>query len=738
MLILALSVLVLGGFVGQALASPAITKLSVRTSAPGSVVAIGGTGFGDHQMNGDPPPTGSVTFGGVPVTDIRQWSDTSIVVTVPNVIPGSQPVVVSTASGNSNAQPFNAIDPWISITAAPLVITPTSGKPLAINLAVFEQDCDNKKGVDLTQGNSPYTLVISGNGFTLASTSIAGRCSVSSMLNVDPTIQPGTYQITLQDKNKKSVGSAQITVMDVSAGPIPPGLPPQVDVMWEVMSQKNCSDAFGARVAQADYCIDLKIGNDSGYALQVAGIGFANKLDNDPNSSPVVIANSSYASTRAVLLTSMFTNGRNIAYNILQATGVLMAGFTPYFGTGHHPNGTVNNARLNWTTAASIVSGPLLSAFNIVAPNPVIAQLNNLDDQSFRDNRVIPNNTHMQTVVFVEKQALTYQLNNLSDRYPNLKISSNATESNGVGPDSSRQTGANSQDSYSKLYNATVKNSTNSRRMISTSRGDFSPLLVKLALGSVVIVGDQIAYLNRVQIQSSAAPPQASAPLSALPSSIGFANQSLLNSSPSQSIILTNTGSSALTNINPQITSNATDFSIASNTCSSSLGASANCVVTVVFTPFPTVAAPVSRKGTLQVSYTPSSAPVSIQLSGTVLVPTDAVVSTPSPLNFGSVTKGSAAPSLTLTIANFKSVPLTGLSISDPTGANRTEFVPSANTCGTTAAPVVLAVGQNCSVTYTFTPGAAGTGRTATVTFSYQVAGVPQPVQTVTLVGAGQ
>jgi len=43
-------------------------------------------------------------------------------------------------------------------------------------------------------------------------------------------------------------------------------------------------------------------------------------------------------------------------------------------------------------------------------------------------------------------------------------------------------------------------------------KGDFDPFLVKLALGKMVIVGDQIQYLQRVQIQSSAAPSGTGAP----------------------------------------------------------------------------------------------------------------------------------------------------------------------------------------------------------------------------------
>ena len=155
--------------------------------------------------------------------------------------------------------------------------------------------------------------------------------------------------------------------MGSSAGPIPPGLLPQVDVMWEVMSQSNCSDVFGRRIAQSEYCVQLVIGNNSGYPIQIAGIGFSSSVNSLFNGMPdIATSNSSYVSTRAILLEQNVTSTRNIIYNSLQAAGVLMAAFTPYFGTGlhpatkGHPNGTVNNARPNWTTAASIVSGPLL------------------------------------------------------------------------------------------------------------------------------------------------------------------------------------------------------------------------------------------------------------------------------------------------------------------------------------------------------------------------------------------
>jgi len=385
----------------------------------------------------------------------------------------------------------------IPITVTPQVIQPLNGKlPTSMTIAVFERDCDATKGIDLTQGGAtPYSLTITGSGLTLSSQN-GSKCTITSTLAIDPNAPPGAYSVILDDPNKNPVGSADLAVMANTAAPIPPGIAPEVDVMWNVMSQSKCQDVFGKRIGQRDYCIEVKIGNNSGYPIQIAGVGFSSRIENLPGTPLVTIANSSYVSNRAVLIRENVTNGRNVLYNSLQAAGVLMAAFTPYFGTGARANGTFNNARTHWTIAASIVSGPLLSAFNIVAPNPIITQLSNLDDETFRDNQVIPNNAHMRTMVFVEKEVLTEQLRNLSIRYNTLARSSDDNTKTLV------------SDIQSDLKE-TINNST----VPKYKKGNQNPLLVKLALGSLVIVGQEIQYLQRIQLQSNAASSPLSAPV---------------------------------------------------------------------------------------------------------------------------------------------------------------------------------------------------------------------------------
>jgi hypothetical protein len=379
--------------------------------------------------------------------------------------------------------------------------------PTSVNLAVFETGCDISKGTPLAAVPPAlsYTLIITGSGLSPTQQK-PNKCVITANLTVDPNTPPGAYSVILLDGTGTPVASTDLAVLDTSAGAIPPGLPPEVDVMWEVMSQNNCADVFGTRVAASLYCIQLKIGNNAGHPLQLAGIGFTNHLkDLIALKGPyITLANSSYASTRAVLLHQEMWSTRNVLYHSLEGAGLIMAGFTPFFRAA--------NAKSNFATAASIVSGPLLQAFNIISPDPVISQLNNLDDQSFRDNIVIPNNAQIQTTVFVEKQALTDSLRDLQ-----IQLTQAATEAKQVaGPDSKTKTqaqelaqlNADVLTGFAKSATGTVSNSTGP---LFQFRGKHDPLLVKLALGSVIIVGQTIEYLERVQVQNSAAGASANA-----------------------------------------------------------------------------------------------------------------------------------------------------------------------------------------------------------------------------------
>jgi len=541
----------------------------------------------------------------------------------------------------------------IKIGVNPNVLRPVNGKlPQSLNIAVYSETCPT--GTNFKTG---FTLWATG-GLTVGKPSF-GTCSATSTLAIDPSLPAGTYKIFLL-KDNQPVGHADLTVMDASAGALPPGLGPQVDVLWQVMTQGVASDVFGKRVAKSFYCIEVKIGNNTGYALQLAGIGFSHTVFN----TPVKQGNASYAATRAVLQRETSLSRRNMTYYALQVAGLLMAGFTPFF---------VNpTSKAHYATASSIVSGARLQAFNIVAPDRVPGQLVNLDDQSLRDGSVIANNSQVRTTIFVKKRELTEALAQAA-----------AEEEKDEG---ALLSGLDKESNKIHAQNAsTIRNSTH--HFLGSTE---SPFLIRKALGVLVIVGDPIEYLPRVQIQSSSSGQSSSVSLSA--TSLSFTK-----AKATQTVTLTNTGTGALA-IN-SITTDAAAFST-SNTCGSSVEAGANCDITVTFTP---QAAMGPQSAELKIDDSASGSPQMVNLSGTE----SSVQLGPNPLIFPDQPVGKASSSVKVTVTNAGTASFTipgnpiggtdkGLFSLDTT---RTQ----ADACGST-----LPAGQTCGLYVIFTPTKAG------------------------------
>lgn len=711
-------------------AALAITSIDPNPAKPGDTLTIRGSNFGAVP--------GVLKIGSETITvPASRWADGSIEATVPDMARGAANVSI-TVGGNSGSSTLNINVPIIEIALTPKAIQPANGKlPATMTLAIYEKKCDDTQGTDLAQGpGAPYTVLITGAGLMLSSLR-ASKCSISGSLAIDPN-SSGSYTVLLYDKQNNLVGTADMGVLDSGAGPIPPGVNPEVDVMWEVMSQRNCSDVFGKRVSQRLYCIQLKIGNNSGHPIQLAGIGFTNKLNalKALGAGDVTIANSSYASTRAVLLQSQVWSNRNIIANSLQGAGLIMAASNPFF-----TNTSQLTPKLHFQTVTNIVGSAALQAFNIIVPDPVVPQLKSLDDQSFRDNLVIPNNSQTQTVVFVEKTVLKLVFQDLY-RQAEQAAEAAKTRAGKIADDTSKefiaaQADENFLTDVEKELGGALRNSS---IPILKSKQKSNPLLVKLALGNVVIVGNEIEYLQRVQIQSSASA-NASA-LSAQPASLEFPDQTVALASTAQTVTLTNTSGSPLSNLQFQISgTNKAEFSTGKNTCTSPVAPATSCTVDVMFTPDPTQGVAPPRKASLDVVAGSGSTLVSIPLSG------NAKSTQPPPIVFSQTTltfaaqKAGTGQSSTakLTIVNLTLTP-GGVTIAltppaGAAGASAADFVatPPANTCGGS-----LASGANCSITWTFTPTAGASGpraATATVNVTNTVGGAAVSSQVISLSG---
>lgn len=181
--------------------------------------------------------------------------------------------------------------------------------------------------------------------------------------------------------------------------------------------------------------------------------------------------------------------------------------------------------------------------------------------------------------------------------------------------------------------------------------------------------------------------------ISVSPSSLTFGNQAQNTTSPSQPVTVTNNGTTSLTINSISFTgTNAADFG-QTNTCGASLAAAANCTINVTFTPTTQAA----ESATLQINDSDPSSPQTVAVSGTGTKPASGVSLSPSSLNFGNQSQGTASPAQTVTLTNSGTSALTINSIST-TGTNAADFGQT-NTCGAS-----VAAGGNCTINVTFTP----------------------------------
>ena len=210
----------------------------------------------------------------------------------------------------------------------------------------------------------------------------------------------------------------------------------------------------------------------------------------------------------------------------------------------------------------------------------------------------------------------------------------------------------------------------------------------------------------------SSAPPPTPATLSSAPASLSFGVLVIGTTSVPQVETLTNTGGSELAINSVAITgTNATDFDQTS-TCGSSLGAGANCTLSVTFTP--------SQLGPRSASITiTDDAAVSSQelpLNGVGGDSGPNATLSPTSLSFGNQDTDTTSSAQPITLSNYGTMTLSGISIAASTYFGET------STCSST-----LASGANCTINVAFTPSQTGS-LTGTLSVADNAADSPQIV----------
>ncbi len=175
--------------------------------------------------------------------------------------------------------------------------------------------------------------------------------------------------------------------------------------------------------------------------------------------------------------------------------------------------------------------------------------------------------------------------------------------------------------------------------------------------------------------------------ISGLPASLLFPLQNVGSTSPTQTVTLTNSGTTALAI--SSITASG-DYAVTHN-CGSGLGVNGFCTLNISFKP----TAVGARTGTVSIASNAPGSPHTIALSGTGQGGT--AVASSSTLTFASQGIGIPSAAQTLTLSNTGGATLNIASITTTGEFSRT------TTCGS-----ALTVGNSCSISVVFTPTAGG------------------------------
>ncbi len=204
--------------------------------------------------------------------------------------------------------------------------------------------------------------------------------------------------------------------------------------------------------------------------------------------------------------------------------------------------------------------------------------------------------------------------------------------------------------------------------------------------------------------------------------SLSFGSQNDGSTSSSQSVTVTNTGNASLSSIVISITgTNSSEFA-QTNTCGSNLAQSANCSISVTFSP----ATAGAKTASVQIADNAGTSPQSISLTGTGVALAPVASLSGNSIVFGNQSLGTTSSQQSITLTNTGNASLTGISIG-LTGANTGDFAQT-TTCGST-----LAATANCSIGVTFSPSSTG-ARSASVSISDNASNSPQSIS---LTGAG-
>jgi len=228
--------------------------------------------------------------------------------------------------------------------------------------------------------------------------------TLSVVLYVRGDARLGSNTLKLSDGTSEFTAGISVTELEpLAKQPTPNGMS-EVDAMWAIQPKKIAESNFGIRVAELFYTIEVVVGNNMGYDLEVVRVSFDSLLacekvdgqteckDTEPRTT---IPSSGSQMVRGVIERGQVNGKKHYAKAILQTVGEIMSGAIPFFGN--------LRPQAHFTNLANITNGPLRNGTELIFPDRTIRQLGRLGDQGLQNSLIIQNNSQAAFVVFIPK-----------------------------------------------------------------------------------------------------------------------------------------------------------------------------------------------------------------------------------------------------------------------------------------------------------------------------------------------
>ncbi len=344
------------------------------------------------------------------------------------------------------------------------VPTPTPAASRSYSISPKEMQIGKTNSFSITaddKGDLPDNLKIddkSASGLTVESQGIINnKKTLAVKIKTDENASSGAVQLNLFEGaagQETLIGSVSLNLTRrLERGPTPDDIS-EVDAMWSVLPYKVVKSNFGRRAADNFYGIEVYIGNNSGYDMQIVGVGFNTSLGRqgpqavdkdgkpilDRNGAPLAykldsagqrirvpqgnsksggqgeiinvtydgwqleplrsfqVPTSDHRLVRGSIEMDQLYGTRAGTLNLLGGFGTLFSGFIPFYRN--------SNPKANFSTFSSIINGNLREGFGLAAPDLTVNQLNRLENLAMHEGLTIQNNSQARTVVFFPRHVV--------------------------------------------------------------------------------------------------------------------------------------------------------------------------------------------------------------------------------------------------------------------------------------------------------------------------------------------